>query len=330
MIRHLFTRLSTALAVLLAALSFQSCHHKDLYFPEPQLTSRLYVKFEWSKAPDAAPESMGAYLFDETGANPLRFIFDNKDGGEIKAPCGKRHILFLNADNTSWLRMRKNHRIEEMELLTLDATDLSAQSLVSTSVPRANDASSTERVASTPGMLWGGRSDNHIIRAHVGTDTITLSPEELVCHYTVDIYDVENVNSLTYSSIDATISGMAEGYGLGAGCATDNIVTMPFVLSVDKEAASMHSEFLTFGECPHTSVSHNLTVYMLLNDGSKWYHTFDVSSQVSNAPDPRHVHIIIRGLPLPNAPTIPSSVIVPDVNEWQAVHVKLPMNLDRR
>lgn len=325
MIRVSITRVFSVLATLSLAVTLQSCHHKDLYYPEPQLTSRLYIEFEWSKAPDADPESMGAYLFDETGANPLRFIFDNKNGGEIKAPCGTRHILFLNADNTSWLHMRKNDSLEEMELLTLDATDLSAQSLISTSVPRADDASSSERVAATPGMLWGGRSDNHVIKATAGTQTITLSPEELICHYTVDIYDVENVKGLTYSSIDATLSGMAEGYGLGATSATDTPVTMPFVLSVDKEAGSMHSEFLTFGECPETSAPHNLTVYMLLNDGSRWWHSFDVSSQIGNAPDPRHVHIIIRGLPLPKAPSVPATSIVPNVNEWQAVNVRLPM-----
>ncbi|MDE6378128.1 MAG: DUF5119 domain-containing protein, partial [Duncaniella sp.] len=188
MIRHSIIRSLSMVGVLAAATVLQSCHHKDLYFPEPQLTSHILVEFEWSKAPDATPESMAAYLFDETGGSPLRFIFDNKDGGEIKAPCGTRHILFLNADNTSWLHMRKNERLEEMELLTLDAEDLSAQSLMTKAVPRADDASGSERVAATPNMLWGGRSDNHVIRPVSGTQTITLSPEELVCHYTVDIY----------------------------------------------------------------------------------------------------------------------------------------------
>ena len=325
MTKFSLTHILSAMLALLSATALQSCHHKDLYYPEPQLTSRLYVRFEWSKAPQADPESMGAYLFEENGGNPLRFIFDNKDGGEIKAPCGKRHILFLNADNTSWIRMRKTDRLEEMELLTLDAPDLSAQSLNSTAVPRADDASAGERFASTPLMLWGGRSDNYMISPHVGTDTITLSPEELVCHYMVDIYDVENVRGLTYTSIDATLSGMAEGYSLGGSAATDTPVTMPFILSVNKDSASMHSEFLTFGECTNTTAPHNLTVYMLLNDGSRWWHTFDVTSQVTEAPDPRNVHIVLRGLPLPEAPSVPSSSLIPNVNEWQSVNVTLPM-----
>lgn len=320
-----FPRSPLALAVMaFASLTLFSCRHKDLYDPELHATSRLQVVFDWRNAQDAAPASMAAYLFEETGDNPLRYIFDNKDGGEIKAPCGTRHILFLNADNTGWVRIRGNERIEDTQLLTMDAADLSAQGLETATVPRATD-SDAERVAATPGMLWGGRSDNHRIRPHTGMQTITLYPEELVCHYTVDIYDIDNISSLSYSSVDATISGMAEGYGLGATCATDTPVTMPFVLKVDKEAGSMHSEFLTFGECDKTQATHKLTVYMLMTDGSRWWQTSDVTSQVSDAPDPRHVHIIIRGLHLPDAPTVPGTSVSPNVNEWQDVNIDLKM-----
>ena len=309
-------------SLLLATLSLMSCRHKDLYDPELHVTSRLQIVFDWSKAPDANPSSMAAYLFEETGDQPMRYIFADKNGGEIKAPCGTRHILFLNADNTDWLRILDGDHIESARLLTQDAPDLSAQGLQAATLPRATDS---ERVAATPGMLWGGRSDNHRIRPHTGMQTITLTPEELVCHYTVDIYDITNVSSLTYSSVDATLSGMAEGYGLGATCATDTPVTMPFELKVDKEASSMHSEFLTFGECSSTQATHLLTVYMLMTDGSRWWHSFDVTSQVTQAPDPRHVHIIIYGLHLPDAPTVPGTSVRPDVNVWKDVNIDIEM-----
>lgn len=311
-------------ALALASLSLLSCRHKDLYDPELHVTSHLQVVFDWSNAPDADPASMAAYLFEETGDNPLRYIFDNKNGGEIKAPCGTRHILFMNADNTDWIRIRNNDRIETTELLTMDAADLSAQGLSSYTVPRATDSSS-ERVAATPGQLWGGRSDNHRIRPHTGMQTITLYPEELVCHYTVDIYDIDNISSLTYSSVDATLSGMAEAYGLGASATTDTPVTMPFVLKVDKDVPSMHSEFLTFGECANTKAAHNVTVYMIMKDGTRWWQSFDVTSQVTDAPDPRHVHIIIKGLHLPDAPTIPGTAVTPNVNEWKEVNIDMKM-----
>lgn len=158
-------------------------------------------------------------------------------------------------------------------------------------------------------------------------ETITLYPEELVCHYTVDVYDVENISGIAASSVDATLSGMAEGYGLGARCATDAKVTMPFVLSTDRTADRLHGEFLTFGECTHTTARHIMTVYMVLADGSRWYHTYDVTDQVQNAPDPRHVHIEVRGLPLPEPPTPKTggTEMSANVNDWQVININLKM-----
>ncbi len=64
---------------------------------------------------------------------------------------------------------------------------------------------------------------------------------------------------------------------------------------------------------------------MVLNDGSKWYHSFDVTDQVSKASDPTHVHIIVRGLDLPHAQSDKDSDASIDVNEWQEVDIDLKM-----
>ena len=318
-------KILTASLALCAAVLTGSCHHKEFLYLEPDLMSRLYVRFDWSKAPQASPSSMGVYLYDEDGTTPLRFIFDNKDGGEIKAPAGVRHALFMNADNTSWISMRHGESVETMELYTQDAHVLAAQGLASAALPPGRDEAS-QRMAATPGMLWGGRSNNHVIRPDLADQTITLYPEELICYYTVDILDVDNLEGLKSSSIDATISGMADGYSLGAVAPTDSMVTMPFVLTANDDEKSLHGDFLTFGECPDRDEAHTLTVYTILADGSRWCYTFDVTGQVSNAPDPRHVHIVVSGLPLPEPPAPGSgTTLSPDVNEWQVVHITLPM-----
>lgn len=116
-----FSKYIWMIAALMPVMMLTSCRHKDLYFPEPQATSRLQIVFDWRNAPDADPESMAAYMYDQDGLNPLRFIFDNKNGGEIKAPNGVHHLLFMNADNTSWVCLRGNETVDEMELYTLDA-----------------------------------------------------------------------------------------------------------------------------------------------------------------------------------------------------------------
>lgn len=321
--RHLFRNITLTALTVAAGASLTSCHHKNLFYPEPVLSSHLQVVFDWQKAPEASPEAMAAYLYEEDGTKPLRFIFDNKDGGEIKAPNGTRHIIFLNADNNMHVSMRNHEQIETSEIYTSDAEALMAQGLSTGELPRSRETED-ERYANTPGMIWGGRSNGHVIAPHSGMQTITLYPEELVCHYTVDIYDVENLDALHSSTVDATLSGMAEGYGLGRQQSTDAPVTMPFTVTASKDTDALHGEFLTFGECSQTARTHTMTVYMLLKDGSKWWHTYDVTDQVSQAPDPRHVHIVVRGLPLPEPPAQGTSV-TPNVNEWQAVNINLHM-----
>ena len=59
-------------------------------------------------------------------------------------------------------------------------------------------------------------------------------------------------------------------------------------------------------------------------DGSKWYHSFDVTQQVTDAPDPKHVHIVINGLDLPQ-PISEGGGFVPSVNAWNDINISLKM-----
>lgn len=318
-----FKTLITFGMTLILMLALSSCRHKDLYM-EDSLTSDLFVKFDWRYAPDANPSSMALYMFENDGHSPMRFIFSNREGGKIKLPFGTRHALYMNADNTDWIHMRGGENIETTELFTSDADALDAQNISTESLPRARDAES-ERFAKTPGMLWVSRSNQIKVVPHEGTDTITLYPREAVCHYIVDVYDVTNLSGVRSATIDATLSGMADGYSLGQLESTDVPVTMTFNLFENPSESSLHGEFLTFGECSHTSKSHMLTLYMVLKDGSKWWHSFDVTDQVTNAPDPTHVHIIVRGLPLPEPPKEGETDLTAQVNDWQPININLKM-----
>lgn len=317
------TQFSHALLISLLTIAATSCRHKDLYMEE-EMTSQLQVVFDWSKAPEANPETMALYLYEEDGHTPMRFIFSNNKGGLIKAPFGTHHAICINADNTDWARMRGHESVETLEIYTMDAEEIGSRAASSPTLPRP-EGTENERIAATPGMLWGTRSNNISITPHSGIQTITMYPEEAVCHYTVDVYDVKNLDEVESSAVDATLSGMAEGYSQGQQTATENTVSMKFNLTGNASEENLHGEFLTFGECPTTSTKHWLTLYMVLTDGSKWYHSFDVSDQVTKAADPKHVHIIVRGLDLPEPPKDGSAELSTDVNEWQAVNIGLSM-----
>lgn len=314
--------LSLLLTVVFVML-MTSCRHKDLYMEE-EMTSELQVKFDWSNAPEANPESMALYLYEEDGHSPMRYIFSNSTGGLIKAPFGTHHAICMNADNTDWACMRNHENIETMEIYTMDANEIGSRDDDATSIPRP-EGTENERIAATPGMMWSNRSNDIKIVPHSGMQTITMYPKEAVCHYTVDVYDVKNLDGIESSAVDATLSGMAEGFNHGQQTATDNTVSFKFDLKGNASEENLHGEYLTFGECPTTVAKHYLTLYMVLNDGSKWYHSFDVTDQVSKASDPTHVHIIVRGLDLPHAQSDKDSDASIDVNEWQEFDIDLKM-----
>ena len=119
----------TAIVALASLGILTSCRHKDLYMEE-SMTSKLTVVFDWRNAPDANPSSMALYLYEKDGHSPMRYIFNNREGGEIKAPFGTRHALYMNADNTDWIHIRGHENVETMELFTSDAEALESQGLI--------------------------------------------------------------------------------------------------------------------------------------------------------------------------------------------------------
>lgn len=311
------------LSTMLLGLTINtSCRHKDLYFDENP-TLEVNVSFDWRNAPGANPESMAMYMFDKEADKTFRYIFANRTGGKVYVPYGNYDGLGMNSDDTDWAHFRNTSDVETFEIYTSDAVMLEAYGLSSRSVPRA-DGTESERMASTPGMVWCNRQDSISLPLSLKEKDITYYPEECVSHYTVDIYDVSNLAHVTGASIDATLSGMSEGFLFGKCSSTDTHATMPFTLDIDKDDDSLHGEFLTFGESQSHRNKHYLTVYMYISDGSKWYYTFDVSEQVYSAPDPKHVHITLRGLKFPK-PITHDGGFHPNVNDWQTEYIDIKM-----
>lgn len=316
------------LLAITIALSTTSCRHKGLEDFEPAAYD-ISVVFDWQKSPDANPASMAMYLFDASDGNSIRYIFDNRDGGPIRAPFGTYSALAMNSDNTDWVALRNTSDVDLFEARTLDLAMLSGQRLSTYSIPRAR-GTENERLAATPQMLWGCRQDE-IKLADDATShkVITLYPDEVVCHYTVIVEDIKNLGDAAGAQIDATLSGMSEGYCFGAGTSTDNHVTMGFTLAVNDSTDGLEGSFLTFGECPHNTASHTLTLYFVLSDGTHISYNYDVTAQVTQARDPRHVIIVVKGpeLPAPVPSTGGTGGFIPKVDEWQSVDIDLDMNV---
>ena len=105
-------------------------------------------------------------------------------------------------------------------------------------------------------------------------------------------------------------------------------MTIPFeaVAGEDEkgEKTIVTGGLLTFGHCPSVQSEHRLTVYAVLSDGSKWYYTYNVTDQIHSAPDPRNVHIVLDGLPLPK-PITNGGGFQPEVDPWNPVDIEIEM-----
>lgn len=328
-------------ACMLTGMS--SCVHKDLYYPSSH-NGHLNVIFDWRNAPDADPASMALYLFDKDGENPIRYIFQNNTGGPLRVSTGLYDGICMNADNTDWAVFSETEDIDAYTISTPDAEMLPVSGISVYTLPgnyrnasgdknsdKTGDSNSTEtaeRMAQTPGMLWSTRLNDIQTPKDTEDKTIIMYPEEKVCHYVIDIYDCGEVSEYPETGIDATLSGMAEGYRIGRGTPHENKVTHPVVLRPDIKEQSLHSEFLTFGTSDNTS-KHILSIYLVRQDGMKWNCNVDVSDQVNNAPDPRHVHIIIRGIEIPQ-PVAPGTSLSVDVDDWVSVNISLPMQVTEK
>ncbi len=311
----------TLLSIGILAAALTGCDHKDLVYDFPD-AGNVRVDFDWQNAPEATPESMEAVFFN-TSDSPTRFIFQGRDGGSIHIDYGDYSVIGFNSDHTDALRLRNTESLESIEIYTPDAESLAAQGIEVSSLPASRESAS-ERIAQTPEAVYSDRRDGQHLELTSDEQVVTLYPQEVTCHYSVTVRNVDNIGNLDGATIDATLSGMAEGYYHGKQCAAENPVTMPFTLSENKDKNALYGHFLTFGECSESNFPHSLIVYMVYADGTKSYQTFDVTDQVRNAPDPKNVNIIVSGLKIPRV-IDSGGGFAPRVDDWESTEIDLKM-----
>lgn len=312
-----------ATVILLAGLMavMTSCEHKDLCYNHAHGVE-VEVIFDWRDAPDANPKSMSLYLFPKEGGEPIRYEFTDRNGGIIRVPIGEYDAMCQNSD-TENVFYRNTGQHTTFETTTREATLLSGLSSLgvrSDSAPRA-DGTDNERTLLSPDMLWTDHSEGIWVKLNVEKQTITLYPKTSVCKYTVEIRNAANLKYV--HGISGSLSSLAGGLlpGVGADALTDELVTVPFDAYIGTDDAGektiVTGGLQTFGHCPLPSNRHQLVIYAVLADDSKWYYTYDVTEQIHSAPDQRNVHIILDGLPLPK-PIVNGGGFQPTVDEWKS------------
>lgn len=314
-----------------------SCQHKELCYHHPH-EATVRVEFDWRNAPNATPEGMTVYFYPEEGGLPQRSDFIGKNGGLVDLVVGKYKVICYNNDTEAVL-FRDINQFDKHAAYTRDGNIFeSIYGNATQYAPRADNADD-ERVVISPDMMWGcslydleitesglsyicvPEKDKDDINVQNKEHVITLYPCEIVCTYT---YEVRNVSNLKYvTQICGSLSSMAPSQLFANEQLAKECVTIPFASTSDG-ISKITGQFYTFGHREDNQEKHMMLFYAWLEDGAKYYYTYDVTDQIHEAPDKRHVHIIIDGLEFPQ-PIGNGSGFDVDVDDWTIVEEDILM-----
>lgn len=323
-----------------------SCEHKELCYTHPH-TTYVTIKFDWSYAPDAEQnnevESMCLWFYptDENGnktGEPIYYNIVGMHGGKIEIPVGYYEVLYYNSDYRR-VQFRGTGDFLKHECYTKETGLLESlfSSPLAYNAPRAEGAED-QLVVDTPDKMWGDNARNvHITQQGIsywfvrdGETEVTkisnkdnllqLMPHEQTCTYTVDVRNVENLKYAT--EVGASLSSMSGSVFCAEEKLASHNVTLPIDVVSDRES-TISGSLQTFGRNEFDQ-RHMLTIYAWMTDGKGYYGTVDVTEQVDNAPDRRHVHIVVDGFKLPK-PITNGGGLHPDVDEWESVDVDVKM-----
>ncbi len=317
-------KVSLLLTCVLFLLS-EGCTLKNLNDDAPTtIAGNVEVVFDWSKTNGTTASTMMLYLYSDE-YDLMNYWFTNPYGGPIKSYGGKKTVVCHSNDDPYTHHLRNQNSHNEIEIFTDDTGMLVGQGISTRGIPRA-EGTEGEPLRNTPSMIYGAQDSEITLKVSDLLQTITLYPEELVCHYSVEFVEVENLKSADLR-IDATITSLAGGFYPGRMTPTSESVSHPFTLIADETMSSLRSDFLTFGLPAGQERPHMICVYIALKNRSGNFYTFDVSDQVNKAPDPRNVNIKLYGLKLPEIPDDPpppgGGGVTVEIDSWDTYHFDL-------
>ncbi len=309
--------------MMLTALLAVSCQYKDLCYDHHH-TGMVTLAYDWTDVQEASPAGMTA-LFYGGAAAPVRYDFSGMQGGNANIPTGSWQAVSYNNDTESVLY--RGDGVESLEAYTRKSS-LEEGSKIQTqnAMPMAKGTEG-EAVILEPDLLWGGASQPFTVE-DAGRQTITIFPQELAAEVEVTICNVPNLQYI--SGIGGAMSGLAGSVFVASGTVGAECVTQSFEVSV-ADATTLKMHFRTFGHCPQADAgvvnTHVLTIYAVLADGTQWYYTEDVTTQMHEASryaDPHHLILELDGLPVPK-PIVNGSGLQPTVDGWQEVDIEVTM-----
>lgn len=323
-------------AACLIAAAATACTYKELCWNHHHGTS-VAVVFDWSGERNRAGISGMSIEFMTTGdcREPgLHFDLAGTDGGNVWLPHGSYRAFAWNTSGSVMVMYEGGNDSGDGGLVATTRSGSLAegtQIVTRADMPKA-PGTEDERVLIQPDPIWSGISEPFEVQAiasdPAGKPTVILPMAKLTTTVSMTIL---NVSNLEYAGeFGASLSGLAAGAVMGhISTLANNETAMEKVTMATPlyraQATTLAGTMECFG--PSQQARHILTVYAILADGTKWYSSIDVSSQVREQTTEqavRQIDITVSSLPLPR-PIEGGSGFEPEVDSWQEVTINIGM-----
>lgn len=308
-----------AVIVLLSFLGLTGCSQRELCYDHSH-ASTVSVEFDWSQAPDAAPNTMVVWFFSVSSTESYRFELTGNGGAtrspfdsRIKVRPGTYRVLCHNGstDNNS----EDGHTFDDYRIVTY--TDAVLSPLNRSDNAPLPDGADRQPVKAAASTVYAHTLDEIVTIEPAGSEKhICFTPVEATSVYDVIITGVENLTAETEAS--AVITGLAEAWHPGYSRPAGAEITIPFELN-HCGSECLRGSLVTFGDNAPHDIRHCLRVYT----SYKYYYDFDVTDAIHNAGNSKHIEINLHGIKLPVSD---QGGMSPGVDGWEdAEHIELPM-----
>lgn len=296
----------TALTVL------SSC--KDYDHVEWHEETAVNVRFEWDRANPEGVEKMSLYVFSETGS-PYAYDFGNITGGKLPLAPGMYKTTALNINNDVIDVVTDKY---ETSYITTNSTSLLAlMNYSGMAAPPVPSGEVPQSVRMQPYALYADTCST--LRGD--DENLVMHPMSMVDTINVRINNINNLDRV--EAITAAISGLSAGLSISTLTPIEDLCIMPFDMTIAGEGTAV-GRLLVFrrpkkeesGE-PEPATENMMNVYAIMDDGSKYYYSFDVTDELNDIDEETsEVQINIPSLPLPK-PT--GGGFQPALGNWEEI-----------
>lgn len=315
-------------ALCLLCLLSVACEYKELCYDHGHWV-KVRVDYNWSDVP--RPKPMTVLFYDQLAPSreAIRYDLANTAGDSVRLDPSTYQAVVYNYD-TETILLRSADQLSTLEAYTRESSIEEGTEFPTTRsrMPRGI-GTEEEPVILEPDTLYSAASSIFELVLNDTTKHVLFQPQERVVHVNITLHNVPNIKYT--QQFGGSLSGLAPSVFLSSGVLGEGAATQAFPCKVVNDS-TLQMNFRIFGHCPHfdddgTYNGHILMVYAILGDGSKWYYTEDVTTQMHDRtknPLGSDIQIDLEGLPVPK-PIVNGSGFQPTIDGWQGIEIDVGM-----